>query len=116
MSNLIKFSFEDPAFAGVILVADDALEEVVSALAEEKANDGTVTIKIKLTKCRFPDGYNKLRTGINVEYKVDSTVQTKTSAGNSIPTGQMMLCESETEGWQLITAPDPQQHINDYYD
>jgi len=111
--NNINFTLEDPAFAPVIMSADDALGSVIEFIAEGKGDDGSVTIKIKLEKEMFLDGYNKRRDGIKISYTVNSAVQTKSTYSADIPTGQMMLCESDYEGWTLMQAPDPQMTIDD---
>lgn len=110
----IEIQLEDEAFQEITLSANDALRTVVEQLAEEKGESGSVTIKITLEKNSFADGYKKLRNGLNINYKVDSTVTNKTSQSNSIITANMMLTESDYLGYVLVPAPDPQQRIDEY--
>lgn len=110
----IGLQLRDEAFQEIILSTDEALQTVAGQLAEEKGESGSVTVKITLEKNRFADGYKKLRNGLNISYKVDSTVTNKTSQGDRIPTENMMLEESEYLGYVLKPAPDPQQKIDFY--
>lgn len=110
----IEIQLEDEAFQEITVSANDALRTVVEQLAEAKGESGSVTIKITLEKNSFADGYKKLRNGLNISYKVDSSVTNKTSLSDKITTENMMLRESEYMGYVLVPAPDPQQNIADY--
>lgn len=112
----MKIEIGDDALYGIIAAANEALQTVVSALAEDKGDSGSVTIKINMEKTEFNDGYKKLQNGLNIAYKVDSAVTSKTSFNETIPTGNMMLAEDDEHGYVLTPAPDPQMSITDYYE
>ena len=110
----IEIQLEDESFQEITLSANDALRTVVEQIAEEKGDSGSVTIKITLEKNSFTDGYKKLRNGLNISYKVDSSVTNKTSISDKVSTENMMLVESDYLGFVLAPAPDPQQNTLDY--
>ena len=112
----INFKLEDDALGEITIAVDEAIETVVTELAAEKGDSGTITLKITLEKNSFHDGYKELRRGIFINYKVDSSITNKSSFSSMIPTANMMLRESPEYGYQLVPAPDPQMTINDYMD
>ena len=112
--NYMKIEISDDALYGIIAAANEALQTVVTSLAEDKGDSGSVTIKINMEKNTFKDGYKKLQNGLNIAYKVDSAVTSKTSFNETIPTDNLMLVEDE-DGYVLTQAPDPQMSITDFY-
>ena len=87
----MKIEIDDDSLFGIIAAVNEALQTVVSALAEDKGDSGSVTIKINMEKNTFKDGYKKLQNGLNIAYKVDSAVTSKTSFNETIPTDNLML-------------------------
>lgn len=114
MIQRIGIRLDDDAFQEVLLMADNALTSVTEQLVSEKGESGTVTIKICLGKKLFLDGYKRTRDGLDISYKVDTQIVNKTSSGASLSTDRMMLRESDSFGYELVTAPDPQQDIGEY--
>ncbi len=112
--RVINFALEDEALQEIIMATDEALETVITELSSEKGESGTVTLKITLGKNVFEDGYKRLRKGISINYKVDSSITNKSSFSSIIPTENMMLQESDEFGYHLVTAPDPQMTLDDY--
>ena len=111
--NIMKIEIEDEALYGIIAAANEALQTVVTALAEDKGDSGSVTIKVNMEKNTFTDGYKDLRDGLDISYKVDSAVTSKTSFNETIPTNNMMLT-AMGDGYALTQAPDPQMTFQDY--
>lgn len=112
----MKIEIDDDSLFGIIAAANEALQTVVSALAEDKGDSGSVTIKINMEKNTFKDGYKKLQNGLNIAYKVDSAVTSKTSFNETIPTDNLMLAAYNEYGYVLTPAPDPQMSITDLYE
>lgn len=112
--KIIEFKLESEGMGEIVLCADEAMETVIRSIVEGKSDQGKVTIGISFDKYYFKDGYGKSREGINVKYKVDNQIINKDSYASQIPTDNMMLEESETFGWIMRQAPDPQMTLEDY--
>ena len=112
--KIIEFKLESEGMAEIAMVADEAMETVVEAIAAGKSDQGKVSIGITFDKYHFKDGYGKIREGLNVNYKVDHQIINKGSYGSQMPTDNMMLTDSENFGWCMKQAPDPQMTVDDY--
>ena len=112
--KIIEFKLESEGMAEIAMAADEAMEQVVEAISEGKSDQGKVSVSITFDKHHFKDGYGKIREGLNVNYKVDHQIINKGSHGSQLPTDNMMLEESETFGWYMRQAPDPQMSLDDY--
>lgn len=110
----IEIQLEDDGMQEILLSVNDALRQTISSLMDEKGEAGSVTLKISLGKYLFQDGYKRSRTGLNIDYRVDTQITNKSSYNDRIITDKMMLQESEYLGYVLVPAPDPQQTMEEY--